>query len=238
MLNLAHQLLDTIFTASRTLDASDFAEIFTTFPQPYADYPELDTSASVPFHLPVVLVPPEIVELDGISSEASEEPKASPFRSRRIPIRQLDMLFDRRWWISSKSLRSTGTRQPRTQRLEIKATCAQLLPTCFADHLDLAICFVFNCLGSVRFMNVIDYLFLCSPRRLQILRHFGPRFQRCVLLDYLATTSAQFDLDQQHVKCLHTSRPPHPPARCSIARDRCPFPRPRLWKGKSPDAPP
>jgi nuclear cap-binding protein subunit 1 len=112
MLDPAHQLLDTIITSLRTLDASDFAEIFTTFPQPYADYPGLDTSVSVPFHLPVVLVPPEIVELDGISSEASEEPKASSFKSRRIPIRQLDMLFDRRWRISSKSLRSTGKSAP------------------------------------------------------------------------------------------------------------------------------
>ena len=71
-----HQLLDTIISSLRALDASDFAETFTTFPQPYADYPELDTTICVPFHLPAVLVPPEIVELDGISAESSEEPKA------------------------------------------------------------------------------------------------------------------------------------------------------------------
>jgi hypothetical protein len=100
---------------------------------------------------------------------------------------------------SVSSLRPYG--QPRTQPLEIKAACAQLLPTRFADHLDLAICFVFNCLGSVRFMNVINHLFLCSPQQLQILRYFGPRFKRCVLLDYMATTSAQFDLDQHLFLC-------------------------------------
>jgi nuclear cap-binding protein subunit 1 len=90
MLDPTHQLLDTIISSLRILDASDFAETFTTFPQPYADYPELDTSVSVPFHLPAVLVPPEIVELDGISAEASEEPKA---RLGEWPIYRI-RLFD------------------------------------------------------------------------------------------------------------------------------------------------
>lgn len=43
-----------------------------SFPRPYSDYPDLDPSA-VPFDLPSVLVPPEVIELDGLSTDSGED---------------------------------------------------------------------------------------------------------------------------------------------------------------------
>ena len=68
-----HQLLDTILASLRALNSSDFAETFTSFPQPYASYPDLDAATLPPFELPLVLVPPEIIELDGLSANSGEE---------------------------------------------------------------------------------------------------------------------------------------------------------------------
>lgn len=67
------QLLDTALVALRALDSADFAETLTSFPLPYSDYPDLEPSASPPFNLPSVLVPPEIIELDGLSTDAGED---------------------------------------------------------------------------------------------------------------------------------------------------------------------
>ncbi|KAJ7727907.1 armadillo-type protein [Mycena metata] len=56
----ADELLDTVLQALRTLDESDFAEtcILTEF---------------TPFELPSVLVPPEVIELDGLSTDSGED---------------------------------------------------------------------------------------------------------------------------------------------------------------------
>jgi nuclear cap-binding protein subunit 1 len=59
--------------ALQALDSSDFAESSTSFPQPYSNYPDLDPITSPPFDLPSVLVPPEIIELDGLSTDAGED---------------------------------------------------------------------------------------------------------------------------------------------------------------------
>jgi len=67
------QLLDTMLASLRALDSSDFAGTFTSFPQPYASYPDLDAATLPPFELPLVLVPPEIIELDGLSENSGEE---------------------------------------------------------------------------------------------------------------------------------------------------------------------
>jgi hypothetical protein len=64
------QLLDTVLASLRALDRSDFAETLDSFPQPYAEYPNLD---AVPFELPSVLVPPEIIELDGLSADSGDD---------------------------------------------------------------------------------------------------------------------------------------------------------------------
>jgi nuclear cap-binding protein subunit 1 len=57
----------------QALDSSDFADSSTSFPQPYSEYADLDPTTSPPFHLPSVLVPPEIIELDGLSTDAGED---------------------------------------------------------------------------------------------------------------------------------------------------------------------
>jgi hypothetical protein len=59
--------------ALRALDSSDFEDSSTSFPQPYSDYAALDPTTSSSFHLPSVLVPPEIIELDGLSTDAGED---------------------------------------------------------------------------------------------------------------------------------------------------------------------
>ncbi|KAM6499483.1 hypothetical protein JOM56_004991 [Amanita muscaria] len=64
--DFADELLDTILRALRTLNESDFSEIASIIPQPNASYPEPDSSFS-PFNLPAVLVPPEVIEIDGLS---------------------------------------------------------------------------------------------------------------------------------------------------------------------------
>jgi nuclear cap-binding protein subunit 1 len=59
--------------ALHALDVSDFTDSSTSFPQPYSDYAALDPATSPPFDLPSVLVPPEIIELDGLSTDAGED---------------------------------------------------------------------------------------------------------------------------------------------------------------------
>ena len=65
------QMLDTALVALRSLDSSDFKESSTAFPQPYSLYAA--PADSSPFDLPSVLVPPEIIELDGLSTDAGED---------------------------------------------------------------------------------------------------------------------------------------------------------------------
>lgn len=55
----------------RQLEASDFAETATSFCQPYSEFPKLEDVTI--FDLPSVLVPPEVIELDGLSSESGED---------------------------------------------------------------------------------------------------------------------------------------------------------------------
>ncbi|KAF8883427.1 MIF4G like-domain-containing protein [Infundibulicybe gibba] len=69
----ADELLDTLVNTLKTLDNSDFAETATSFPLPYTNLLELDTSSIIPFDLPSVLVPPEVIELDGLSSDTGED---------------------------------------------------------------------------------------------------------------------------------------------------------------------
>ncbi|OCH85443.1 cap binding protein 80-PB [Obba rivulosa] len=66
----ADEILDSAIAALRILEASDFAQTADTFPQPYADFPPLDAE---PFELPSVLVPPEVIELDGLMTEDGED---------------------------------------------------------------------------------------------------------------------------------------------------------------------
>ncbi|KAI0052632.1 cap binding protein 80-PB [Auriscalpium vulgare] len=66
----AAEILDCAVTALKLLEASDFSDTATIYPQPYADLPSL---SEAPFDLPSVLVPPEVIELDGLSTDSGED---------------------------------------------------------------------------------------------------------------------------------------------------------------------
>lgn len=69
----AVELLDILLTILQTLDRGDFEETANCLPRPYSEYPEIDTTVLPPYNLPLVLVPPEIIELDALSGDSGEE---------------------------------------------------------------------------------------------------------------------------------------------------------------------
>ncbi|KAJ6567374.1 MIF4G like-domain-containing protein [Mycena vulgaris] len=69
----ADELLDVVLQALRTLDESDFAETASSFAQPYASHSDPDLATFTPYNLPSVLVPPEVIELDGLSTDSGED---------------------------------------------------------------------------------------------------------------------------------------------------------------------
>ena len=52
------------------LNASDFSQVEDSFPQPYKNGP---IPSSPIFSLPSILVPPEVVELDSLSTDSGED---------------------------------------------------------------------------------------------------------------------------------------------------------------------
>ncbi|KAH9991616.1 MIF4G like-domain-containing protein [Russula compacta] len=80
----ADEILDCAVSALKTLEFIDVSGIF---PQPYA---AMSTSTVVPFDLPSVLVPPEVIELEVLSPESSED---APIKKEEWPEYML-RLFD------------------------------------------------------------------------------------------------------------------------------------------------
>ncbi|KAF9821012.1 hypothetical protein IEO21_00989 [Rhodonia placenta] len=66
----ADELLDSALAALKVLNESDFAQTADNIPQPYADFPALPDE---PFDLPSILVPPEVIELDGLTTDTGED---------------------------------------------------------------------------------------------------------------------------------------------------------------------
>ncbi|KAI0069247.1 cap binding protein 80-PB [Artomyces pyxidatus] len=66
----ADEILDCAVASLKVLEASDFSETSSVYLQPYGD---LALLTATPFDLPAVLVPPEVIELDGISVDATED---------------------------------------------------------------------------------------------------------------------------------------------------------------------
>lgn len=64
------QWLDCALAALQALDGSDFAQTAESVPQPYTESPPLTESL---YDLPSVLVPPEIVEVDSLTTESGED---------------------------------------------------------------------------------------------------------------------------------------------------------------------
>lgn len=64
-------MLDSLLTALNTLNEGDFAGTGDCIPQPYLQgAAEIETSK---YDLPSVLVPPEIIEVEGMTSETGSE---------------------------------------------------------------------------------------------------------------------------------------------------------------------
>lgn len=64
------QWLDCALAALHVLNGKDFAQIAESVPQPYLESSPL---TEVPYDLPSVLVPPEIVEVDNLTTESGED---------------------------------------------------------------------------------------------------------------------------------------------------------------------
>ncbi|KAH9950166.1 MIF4G like-domain-containing protein [Amylocystis lapponica] len=66
----ADELLDSALAALVVAQTSNFAQTADSFPQPYKDSPEY---TATPFKLPSFLVPPEVIELDGLTTDSGED---------------------------------------------------------------------------------------------------------------------------------------------------------------------
>ncbi|KAI0922046.1 hypothetical protein AcW2_006852 [Taiwanofungus camphoratus] len=66
----ADELLDSALNALKALQGADFAQTADSVPQPYTEFPIFSES---PFDLPTVLVPPEVIELDGLTTDIGED---------------------------------------------------------------------------------------------------------------------------------------------------------------------
>jgi nuclear cap-binding protein subunit 1 len=95
--NRVAQILECGLTVLKALNSSDFNDIPNSFPQPYIDGPEL---TAPPFDLPSVLVPPEVIELDGLAADSSEDAKVKKEEWPEYYISLFDN--DVRLFISSK----------------------------------------------------------------------------------------------------------------------------------------
>lgn len=62
--------MDSALSALQILNASDFSQAAESFVQPYKDLPPF---IGATFDLPSILVPPEVVELDTLSTESGED---------------------------------------------------------------------------------------------------------------------------------------------------------------------
>ena len=87
LLIINDQILDCAVAALKTLDHSNFVDVSGIFPQPYAS---MSTSTIAPFDLPSVLVPPEVIELEAMSTESSDD---APIKKEEWPEYML-RLFD------------------------------------------------------------------------------------------------------------------------------------------------
>ncbi|KAI0699826.1 cap binding protein 80-PB [Cytidiella melzeri] len=67
---VADEILDSALSALQILNASDFVQVSESFVQPYKETPSYYGTT---FDLPSILVPPEVVELDSLSTESGED---------------------------------------------------------------------------------------------------------------------------------------------------------------------
>ncbi|KAI0637657.1 cap binding protein 80-PB [Trametes polyzona] len=93
VLEHAEEWLDCALAALQTLNGSDFAQTADSYPQPYTAYPPW---AEEPFNLPGVLVPPEVIEIDGLTAEpeADAAPKKGEWPQCYVRLFENDLTPD------------------------------------------------------------------------------------------------------------------------------------------------
>ena len=64
------QVIETAISALQAFNSSDFVQTADSFVQPYSRFPAY---TDAPFELPSVLVPPEVIELDSLSTDSGED---------------------------------------------------------------------------------------------------------------------------------------------------------------------
>ena len=67
------QLLESDLVVLKALKLSEFMDAWSSVPQLYLNYPDLDPTISSPFKLPSILVPPKGIELNGLATDASKD---------------------------------------------------------------------------------------------------------------------------------------------------------------------
>ncbi|KAG5221493.1 Nuclear cap-binding protein [Salix suchowensis] len=121
------ELLDSLFLALKALDDSDFTENNYTYPQSYASFPALDSAEHPQFDLPSVLVPPEVIELDGLTNDDGEDVQVQKQEWPEYYIR----LFDDEISPSPKTPLGYATRSTIVDVVDIfevnRKECARLL---------------------------------------------------------------------------------------------------------------
>ncbi|KAI0829290.1 cap binding protein 80-PB [Trametes gibbosa] len=70
VLEHAEEWLDCALAVLQTLNGSGFSQTADSYPQPYLAFPPWSEE---PYNLPGVLVPPEVIELDGLTTESGED---------------------------------------------------------------------------------------------------------------------------------------------------------------------
>ncbi|KAL4241306.1 Nuclear cap-binding protein subunit 1 [Abortiporus biennis] len=83
----ADELLDFALASLQILNASDFAQTSESVVQPYAEY---DPPTETPFEIPSVLVPPEVIELDSLSTDSGEDAQVKKEEWPEFYIRLFD----------------------------------------------------------------------------------------------------------------------------------------------------
>ncbi|KAJ7590607.1 MIF4G like-domain-containing protein [Mycena floridula] len=66
------ELLEVVLASLKALDITDFVESSESFVRPYSQYADIEPDFSA-FVVPSVLVPPEVIELDGLAAETGED---------------------------------------------------------------------------------------------------------------------------------------------------------------------
>ncbi|KZT62167.1 hypothetical protein CALCODRAFT_479362 [Calocera cornea HHB12733] len=81
----SYEVLTALTSTLRAWAASSFAETELPFPLPYASLSLKDVEPETQFSLPALIVPPEVIEVEGVGESSSEESRAPIGPAREFP---------------------------------------------------------------------------------------------------------------------------------------------------------